>query len=193
MAVDGVQGTFAEGLSYNLADSMWSSNIVPMLQPPETGIVLEDNVQCGCVDFYVNRQGYKAVVNTQDFSQFLDGPDGTRLEYFQRMMDFFGIATGIDEDNAPTLPQEYLVLKAYPNPFNSSVNLRIEGFLGDEYSIEIYDITGRRIKTFDVRGGGPEITWDGRNDFGDRVASGVYFARAGGNVGPSSVKLTLLK
>jgi hypothetical protein len=194
MGVDGVAGTFAEGLSYDLADTMWSSNVVPALDPPEGGIVLEDNVECGCVDLYVDRQGYKAVVNSQAIHEFLDGPGGTRLEYFNRMMNFFGIPTSVDENDARVLPEDYLVLEAYPNPFNSSVNLRIESALDTEYTLEIFDITGRRIGSFDKAEGGHEVTWDGRNDFGERVSSGVYFARvSSGDHKSSTVKLTLLK
>ncbi|UCE66264.1 MAG: T9SS type A sorting domain-containing protein [Candidatus Zixiibacteriota bacterium] len=194
MGLDGVQGTFAEGLSYNLADTMWSSNVEPMLDPPEAGIVLEDNVECGCVDFYVDRQGYKAVVNTQAIHEFLDGPNGTRLQYFQKMMDFFGIPTSIEENDAPSLPEDYLVLKAYPNPFNAEVRLQVLSGIEGEFTLDIFDITGRKVRSFEVAGRSAQVVWDSRNQSGRKVASGMYFARITGPEQVSSIiKLTLLR
>lgn len=194
MSVDGVHGTFAEGLQYDLEDTMWSSNVAPSLDPPEAGIVLDDNVQCGCVDFYVDRQGYKAVVNTQAIHEFLDGPGGTRLEYFNRMMYFFGILTAVDEDNAPVLPEEYVVLKAYPNPFNAEVRIQILSEIDGECVLELYDVTGRKIRSFNVAAHDRQVVWDGRNNQGRPVASGVYFARMTVSGQSSNViKLTLLR
>ncbi len=194
MGVDGVAGTFAEGLSFSLRDTMWSSNIVPGLDPPEGGIVLEDNVACGCVDLYVDRQGYKAIVNSQSIYEFLDGPNGTRVEYFQRMMEFFGIQTGIEESDNIVKPEKMLILQAYPNPFNAQISLNIASSAINDITIEIFDITGRLIKRFENVNSNIPVIWDGRNEGGQPVSSGVYFARAGGANGPtSSAKLTLMK
>lgn len=193
MGVDGVVGTFAEGLSYDLADTMWSSNVVPMLDPPEGGIVLEDNVECGCVDLYVNRQGYKAVVNSQAIHEFLDGPNGTRLEYFERMMMFFGLLSSVEDEEFTLTPDKVSILKAYPNPFNARVRLVLNSSVSADGKIEIYDVTGRKIKTLETSGNSTVI-WDGRNSAGDGVASGVYFARIIGSENSApAIKLTLLR
>jgi hypothetical protein len=193
MGVDGVASSFAEGLSYDLADTMWSSNVVPALDPPEGGIVLEDNVECGCVDLYVDRQEYKAVVNSQAIHEFLDGPNGTRLDYFSRMMDFFGLQVSVENDDIPVMPDKVSILKAYPNPFNARVRLILNSNVTEDSKIEIYDITGRKIKTLETSGNN-SIIWDGRNSSGTDVSSGVYFARiTGGEYNTPAVKLTLLR
>ena len=137
---------------------------------------------------------YKAVVNSQAIHEFLDGPDGTRLEYFNRMLVFFDILTAVDEKESPILPENYCSLTAYPNPFNAQVNLRLSARIDADSKIEIFDITGRKIRSFKVSRGIDQITWDGRNDQGKQVASGVYFAKANSdNYESSSVKLTLLR
>jgi len=193
MVVDGVAGTFAEGLSYDLSDTMWSSNANPMLAPPQGGIVLEDNVQCGCVDLYVDRQGYKAVVNSQAIHEFLDGPNGTRLDYFERMLMFFGILSSVEDRDNPNLPENTFLLKAYPNPFNAEVRLVLSPGAARNCRIEIYDIAGRKIKTLDTSENNGAI-WDGRNSNGDAVSSGVYFARiVEDNYNCPAIKLTLLR
>jgi hypothetical protein len=49
-------------------------------------------------------------------------------------------------------------------------------------AIAIHDVHGRRVRNLAVpagaaSAGGPAVIWDGKNDAGDPVASGVYFAR----------------
>lgn len=79
-----------------------------------------------------------------------------------------------------TLPSEYSLLGNYPNPFNPSTTIKYS--LPKESSVElkIYDIMGREIKTFAISSqpaGNNEIHWDGTNNNGVRVTSGVYIYR----------------
>jgi FlgD Ig-like domain len=85
----------------------------------------------------------------------------------------------------------------HPNPFNPSTEIEFE--LADEsphVTIVIYDIAGRRVRSL-VEGSHPagkhHVTWDGRDDHGSSVASGVYFAKM--SVGAKSYvrKMTMLK
>ncbi|MFH1961688.1 MAG: FlgD immunoglobulin-like domain containing protein [bacterium] len=71
----------------------------------------------------------------------------------------------------------------YPNPFMPNSNTEII-FGGDnvpqEYrltshaNIEIFNIAGELIKTIEETDGDGKAVWDGRNDDGERVASGIY-------------------
>lgn len=62
-------------------------------------------------------------------------------------------------------------LRAYPNPFNSSVALAAEG-VQQETTLTISDLVGRTIATFLLEPGQPIVQWDAAN-----VASGSYVAR----------------
>ena len=62
---------------------------------------------------------------------------------------------GITEDN-PHLPENYLSLKAYPNPFNSNTTITISGI--DNAEISIFDITGRQIVLLHAENG--KAVWD---------------------------------
>lgn len=71
-----------------------------------------------------------------------------------------------------------------PNPFHDSITLRVipPSLPQAPLEIAIHDVLGRRVRTLPLpargAGGGVQaIVWDGRNDAGDQVASGVYFAR----------------
>jgi flagellar hook assembly protein FlgD len=60
----------------------------------------------------------------------------------------------------------------------------------------VYDLAGRHVRTLADRvcePGQHEVTWDGRNERGERVGSGVYFLRLEDGHSVSSKKLVLLK
>lgn len=73
---------------------------------------------------------------------------------------------------------EFSLFDNYPNPFNPET--RISYFLPKacQVKLEIYNILGQRIRTLvdeDQSAGKKEIIWDGKNESGEQVASGVYF------------------
>lgn len=75
------------------------------------------------------------------------------------------------------LPQEYDLFGNYPNPFNPNTNISYALPFESEVEIKIFDIMGREIKTFDVNGvsaGYHSILWDGLNNNGNQVSSGIY-------------------
>jgi len=83
-----------------------------------------------------------------------------------------------------------------PNPFNPATTIRFTVPEDSEVNLTVYDVSGRRVKTL-VNGHRKadfyRVIWDGTNNNGSRVASGVYFYRlmAGKNV--MSKKMVLLR
>ena len=67
-------------------------------------------------------------------------------------------------------------LSAWPLPFRSQLNLRID--TAGTHQLEIVDASGRRIRRLGVTTDGQTpVTWDGRDARGRQVPSGVYFVR----------------
>jgi hypothetical protein len=105
------------------------------------------------------------------------------------------VATGVDNP-----PLGWGIYEVWPNPFNPETNITYS-VPGDHVShtLEIFDARGARIRTlFSGRrpAGVWKETWDGRDDRGGTVASGVYFARLArfeGGAAPVSRKLVMLK
>jgi flagellar hook assembly protein FlgD len=63
-------------------------------------------------------------------------------------------------------------------------------------SLTVHDVSGRVVRSFDLRDkkqGEVKITWDGRDESGSPVPSGVYFWRLRGGDFTSSVKMVKLK
>ncbi|MBI3872115.1 MAG: T9SS type A sorting domain-containing protein [candidate division Zixibacteria bacterium] len=93
------------------------------------------------------------------------------------------------------LPTGFNLQQNYPNPFNAGTVIRFGLDQPGPYSVSIYDITGRRIwySEGETAGGWVEVRWDGRNDNGVQLASGIYLYRVQTQQGIQIKKMTLLK
>jgi hypothetical protein len=79
---------------------------------------------------------------------------------------------------APSLPS--LAIKVYPNPAYLTavgVNLRLDATSGTSVLGAIYDIGGRRVRSFQTTGSNV-VFWDGRDEKGNLVKPGIFFVRA---------------
>jgi hypothetical protein len=78
------------------------------------------------------------------------------------------------------LPTAFALHQNFPNPFNPSTELAIDMPKASEYVLSIYNIAGQVVRTFsgNAEAGTLRIVWDGTNNQGGKVASGVYFYKA---------------
>ena len=84
----------------------------------------------------------------------------------------------------------------YPNPFNPQTTLQFDLAEPSEVTLQIFDLSGRRICTLvhqEMLAGSHEQIWEGRNDHGRAVPSGVYFARLQAGWDVRMRKIALLK
>lgn len=103
------------------------------------------------------------------------------------------LITGIDDK--PETPAKFSLQSIYPNPFNSSTQIKF-GALGGGYAkLEIFDIGGRLAREWqiDETQSPGEIIWDGTNSDGQQMASGLYLFRLSDADNTQIVKGTLLK
>ncbi len=76
------------------------------------------------------------------------------------------------------LPTRLVLQQNYPNPFNSVTTIRFELPEASHVTLEIYDLLGRRVKILtdgERKPGYHACLWDGMNDDGLMVTSGVYY------------------
>jgi hypothetical protein len=94
------------------------------------------------------------------------------------------INVGIEDNSGVEVPSITAIESNYPNPFNSSTTIIYSvanlGPIPAQINIDIYDIQGRKVRTLinnREEMGRHTVIWDGRDDSGNELASGIYFAR----------------
>jgi len=83
-----------------------------------------------------------------------------------------------------------------PNPFNPVTTIKYSIAKDIDVSLVVYDVAGRRVRTLvddHQRADVYKITWDGMNDQGQRVASGMYFYKFAAGKFVQTRKMMLLK
>jgi hypothetical protein len=73
----------------------------------------------------------------------------------------------------------FMVLQNHPNPFTGTTVFQVGLPATSDISLEVYDVGGRRVRATSLRqlAGWQHVSFDGRNDAGRLLASGVYFCR----------------
>jgi hypothetical protein len=96
----------------------------------------------------------------------------------------------------PVYTPEMDLLSVFPNPFNPQTVLKYEVVTPGSVRLEVYDMVGHKVKTLvqDHKSAGiHSITWQGQDDHGQGLPSGVYFARLLVDGHSSISKLTLVQ
>jgi hypothetical protein len=94
------------------------------------------------------------------------------------------------------LPRRFEVKHAYPNPFNPTVSLTYAIPRANRVEIRVFDINGRLIRTLvdaQQKAGWYTVEWDGRNELGKGVSSGMYIVRVQAGFDSHTQKVLLLK
>ncbi len=76
------------------------------------------------------------------------------------------------------MPQNFKLYPAYPNPFNSSTAIRFELNKSNQVSLKIFNLLGAEVRTLyegNHSAGNHQAIWNGKNDFGILMSSGIYF------------------
>lgn len=98
-------------------------------------------------------------------------------------------------DDNKNIPEE-IYLSAYPNPFNPSTIISWQSPNGSWQSLKIFDLLGNEIRSLinEYKSAGRnEVIWDGNNNSGNKVSTGIYFARLQTGKQFKNLKLMLLK
>jgi len=95
-----------------------------------------------------------------------------------------------------SIPQTFSLAQNYPNPFNARTVIKYSLPKDSKVEITIYNILGRKVKTLvneHQKAGYKTVIWDGKNQKGNEVATGVYFYRITADDFVQSKKMLLLK
>ena len=109
------------------------------------------------------------------------------------------LLTSIERNDNPVSDMDYFVAQNYPNPFNPSTIISFtipDAMANQNVSLKIYNINGELIKTFfekDLPAGNYVTRWDGTNETGTAVPSGVYLYKVTAGNNFVTGKMSLVK
>lgn len=144
-----------------------------------------------------------ALIHRQTGKTFHLSEENSILTSFDRPDNEFKIVVGtpeeIEQQKQDSQPNTLTLSQNYPNPFNGQTIIKYgvpKRMRQTEVNLEIFDILGRKVHTLvnsQRRPGIYEVRWNGENETGRPLASGVYYYRL--RVGQSIItkKLTLIK
>ena len=117
----------------------------------------------------------------------------------------FGVSpTGMENQEEPkNLPEDFTLGQNYPNPFNPFTTIPFSVY-GSQFivnspihtTLTIYNILGQRVKTLvneDRLPGEYSVVWNGKDEEGKEVTSGIYFYRLKSEKFEKTMKMTLLR
>ncbi len=105
-----------------------------------------------------------------------------------------GSASSVSESGAPTAGMPGLSL--HPNPANPRCDVLVLLDRDSFLDLSLQDVAGRRVRSLwrgRLAAGGHNFAWDGRNDAGQAVSSGVYLLRAATPTGRRALKVVLMR
>ena len=88
--------------------------------------------------------------------------------------------TSVEGAHSNSLPTDFELKQNFPNPFNPNTTIQFQLPAASHMSLKIYNLDGQLIKTLiseQMTAGNHNVNWDGTNDLGIKVGSGLYFYR----------------
>jgi len=115
---------------------------------------------------------------------------------FSTVFNFKILTTGVDIV-VGDIPKEFSLVQNFPNPFNPTTNIRYGLPHQASVTMEIYNMLGVKVRTLlhgeTMSAGVHQMSWDGKNDAGVSVTSGVYLYRIVAGSFQSTMKMMMLK
>jgi hypothetical protein len=126
---------------------------------------------------------------------FKSDASGRREGIYIDDVTFSWVTTGVLNGDVIT-PRVFSLDQNYPNPFNPSTTISFSISRKAQIELSIFDLLGRKVRTLftgEMDGGSHSLIWDGHNDGGSDVASGVYLYKLSSNGSSEIRRMTLLR
>jgi hypothetical protein len=136
-----------------------------------------------------------ALVGGTSFANCVNAGRAAQRAWVQRLGNIL-IPTSVKEDVAAGIPESFDLAQNYPNPFNPSTTIRYALPEAASVNLSIYNLLGQRVAelTNEVQSAGfYNAVWNGQNQAGSQVATGVYFYRIEATPANGGARFTSLK
>jgi len=98
--------------------------------------------------------------------------------------------------NEMNIPDKFTLSQNYPNPFNPTTTIKFSVPQTSTLRLAVYNLLGQQVKVLldgVVQAGSQQVMWDGRNQAGNFMGSGIYFYRLEGSSVNVTKKMILMK
>jgi len=88
------------------------------------------------------------------------------------------ITTSVKEQDLQSIPQKIRLFHNYPNPFNTDTIIKFHLPQADHVQLRIFNLSGKEVITLlnkNIEAGEEQVKWNGKDQNGDAVSSGIYF------------------
>ena len=106
---------------------------------------------------------------------------------------FGGVGFTLDSEDGTINVIPNLNVSVYPNPFNPETTIKFSARTNETTEIEIYNLKGRLVKQYDNIRNKTSVVWNGTDDSGTSVSSGLYFIKVTSGTESSLKKAILVK
>jgi hypothetical protein len=130
------------------------------------------------------------------YPEILIGMDSYYNGMFRIFSRIYKKSSTLDIEESKEMIVDYSLSQAFPNPFNPSTTLKFNLPKEEKVTIKVFNVLGKEIKTIlnEIRNSGEtQIAWDGTDNKGNQVASGVYIINMQAGLFNQNKKAVLLK
>ncbi|MDZ7317000.1 MAG: lamin tail domain-containing protein, partial [candidate division KSB1 bacterium] len=145
---------------------------------------------------FVDSVTFASMAKDASWGRFPDGDGEWRLQYKPTPAAANQAFPAAVSAAQASLPDHFALHPAFPNPFNSQTVVQCELPQPGQLTVEVFNVLGQRIALLlkEKRDAGVHrLVWDGRNEQGEQVPSGVYYLRATMGEQVAYVKMALIR
>lgn len=106
------------------------------------------------------------------------------------------LPTSVEGSPAPGQPRSFQLFQNYPNPFNQGTQVAFQLPVREAISLNVFGLSGQSVATLavgDHAAGAYQVTWDGQDEQGQPVASGLYLCTLTAGEQRSTRKMSLVR
>ena len=122
--------------------------------------------------------------------------EGYGMKFLKTVQELLASGTTSIRESAYPLPTKFVMFQNYPNPFNAVTCINYHLPKKSKVNLAVFNVLGQRIKTLvnqDQRAGKYKVLWDGSDEGGFKVGSGIYFYRFETGNFTESYKMVLIQ
>lgn len=181
------------------ADTIYSMDEIALVASTDGGATWSDQFTLSRADHDGGYQGMDARVTSSGIdlawreSYFINqnDPDSLAIVYGHVDLSIVGL-----EESQNQVVEKFYLAQNYPNPFNPTTQIKYSIKELGNYELTVYNMLGEKIRTLvssKLSPGTYSVDWEGKNELGTTVASGIYFYRLNGENLSITKKMVLIR